>query len=186
MQFFSSAIKKLFLPLSLSLLATGLAVGQGDFSAGDTTAVTGGEASGNTFDDSRNRSTNRRIIYDRGASSIGQYDPSGNSLPEEVSPYESIGTNRPARKAAKKSDPGYRDSGRSSIGQPDPTPNYTAPAGGVVQSDDAYFSNSPAKDKNNSNTAAEPAGWGNTADTEESSTEPGRDKDQKNSGRKKQ
>ncbi len=200
----SSLIKKSLAAYLLFQLATGMAFGQNenrnDFPPADTTTVTTDAPSGNTA--SGNREAGRRVIYDRGGASIGQYDPSGNSLPAEVSRYEYMGNSRPAvnssQVAEKRNKSGYRDSGRSSIGQPDPSPNSPAPADGVVKTGDPYFSNSPAKDQgqggvvpaaDSTGTNSEPAGWGNTAEpADPEATQPGatRNTEKKGSGQKKQ
>jgi hypothetical protein len=203
MKAISNLIQKSFTACLLFQLGTGLAIGQNenrnDFPPADTTAVPADAPSGNTA--AGNRGEGRRVIYDRGGASIGQYDPSGNSLPAEVSRYEYMGTSRPAAKstqvAEKRSKSGYRDSGRSSIGQPDPSSNSPAPADGVVKTNDPYFSNSPAKDQGqggvvpaaDSTSTTDVSAWGNTAEPAgNGSTQPGasRNTEKKSSGQKKQ
>jgi hypothetical protein len=201
MKAISNLIQKSFTACLLFQLGAGLAIGQNenrnDFPPADTTAVPADAPSGNTA--AGNRGEGRRVIYDRGGASIGQYDPSGNSLPAEVSRYEYMGTSRPAAKstqvAEKRSKSGYRDSGRSSIGQPDPSSNSPAPADGVVKTNDPYFSNSPAKDGGqggvtpgeDANGTSDAPAWGNTTPAGNGATQPGaaRNADQKNTGQKK-
>lgn len=172
MKLLSAYIKKTLLCGLIFQFAAGLAFAQNDFPAADSSSVAGDGAVGNTSPITEAKNTNRRIIYDRGGSIMGQPDPSGNSLPDEVSPYEYMGTNRPAMKPAPRKIRQFRDSGGSSIGQPDPSGNYTRPAD-VVQSEDPFITNSPANGQSQNSfapatdstgTSATPAGWGNTAE----------------------
>ncbi len=114
-------------------------------SAGDTV----GTANGNTPLDNTStqgtKPTGRTVINDRGTTSIGQYDPSGNSLPPERSPYEYIGApsyNVKRTPKQKPTQPQYRDYGGTVFRQPDPSGTGT-PATPMVK-EDPYASNQPA------------------------------------------
>ena len=190
MKVISSYIKKTVLCGLAFQLAAGLAFAQNDFPAADSSSAANDGAVGNTSPITESKSSNRRIIYDRGNSIMGQPDPSGNSLPDEVSPYEYMGTHRQGRKAVARKTREFRDFGGSSIGQPDPSGNYNRPAE-VVQTNDPYVSNSPDKDRplnsfapatDSTGTTATPAAWGNTAEpAADKSSQP---RDNKNESRR--
>lgn len=112
----------------LFLFAACVAYGQDTMPAADTSGNGNTtSANGNTATETTTPKPRTRVIRDSGGSSIGQYDPSGsNTLPEEVSPYETLGNyNRGARRPRKvrSTDRVVRDYGASSIGQPDPLGN---------------------------------------------------------------
>jgi hypothetical protein len=139
-------------------------------SAGDTV----GTANGNTPLDNTStlgtKPTGRSVIHDRGTTSIGQYDPSGNSLPPERSPYEYIGAssyNVDRKPKQKPTQPQYRDYGGTVFRQPDPSGNGT-PATPMVKQD-PYASNQPAAPNTTAGNTLTPAdstntqsGWGNS------------------------
>ena len=172
MKTFLKTTKKVFGASLLAAFAMGFASAQDtnapapdttrNTSAGDTV----GTANGNTPIDNTStqgtKPTGRALIRDRGTTSIGQYDPSGNSLPPERSPYEYIGApsynvdRKPKQKPTQRQ---YRDYGGTVFRQPDPSGNGT-PATPMVK-EDPYASNQPAAP----NTAV-----GNTAAPADSTT----------------
>jgi hypothetical protein len=182
MKTFLNTTKKMLGASLLAAFAISFASAQDNAPAPDTTRNTSagdtvGTANGNTpLDNTSTQATRpagRSLIHDRGTSSIGQYDPSGNSLPPERSPYEYIGApsynvNRAPKQ--KPTQPQYRDYGGTVFRQPDPSGNGT-PATPMIK-EDPYASNqpaapnttagntlTPADSTNNANTQS---GWGNT------------------------
>jgi hypothetical protein len=169
MKTFLNTTKKMLGASLLAVFAMGFASAQNqdaapapdttrNASAGDTV----GTANGNTPLDNTSmqgtKATGRTVIHDRGTTSIGQYDPSGNSLPSERSPYESIGA--PAYKAdrtpkQKPTQRQYRDYGGTVFRQPDPSGNGT-PATPMVK-EDPYASNQPAAPNTTAGNALTPA-----------------------------
>lgn len=169
--------KKILGASLLAVFAAGIASAQNDFPAADTSAApvtdTGSTANegalGNTVTPVA-RPEAREVIHDRGGSSIGQYDPSGNSLPVERSPYEHIGASYyPPRKPKQKSTVReYRDYGGTVFRQPDSGSGMPATA---VPQDDSYVSNQPVAPNGTGQNSFAPAdstatgtntGWGNT------------------------
>jgi hypothetical protein len=169
MKTFLNTTKKMLGASLLAVFAMGFASAQNqdaapapdttrNASAGDTV----GTANGNTPLDNTStqgtKATGRTVIHDRGTTSIGQYDPSGNSLPPERSPYESIGA--PAYKVdrtpkQKPTQRQYRDYGGTVFRQPDPSGNGT-PATPMVK-EDPYVSNQPAAPNTTAGNALTPA-----------------------------
>ena len=141
-------------------------------SAGDTV----GTANGNTPIDRTStqgtQTTGRSVINDRGTTSIGQYDPSGNSLPPERSPYEYIGApsyNVKRTPKPKPTQPQYRDYGGTVFRQPDPS-GIGSPNTPVVK-EDPYVSNQPVAPNTtagNKNAPADSANGTNNANTQSS------------------
>ena len=156
MKTFLNTTKKMLGASLLAVFATGFAGAQNQNTAPapDTTRNTSagdavGTANGNTPLDNTStqgtRSTGRTVIHDRGTTSIGQYDPSGNSLPPERSPYEYIGASSYNVKRTPKPKPTqrqYRDYGGTVFRQPDPS-GIGTPATPMVK-EDPYASNQPA------------------------------------------
>jgi hypothetical protein len=158
MRTFLHTTRKLFGASLLAVFAIGNASAQDTIPARDTSATVtdpsgtanggNGGALGNTnagnAGTGATKPAGRELIHDRGTSSIGQYDPSGNSLPTERSPYERVGAayyppRPPKQKPAQRE---YRDYGGTVFRQPDPSGNG-APATPVPQQD-PYVSNQPA------------------------------------------
>lgn len=156
MKTFLNTTKKMLGASLLAVFAMGFASAQNqdnapapdttrNASAGDTV----GTANGNTPLDNTStqgtRPTGRSVIHDRGTTSIGQYDPSGNSLPPERSPYEYIGApsyNVDRKAKQKPTQRQYRDYGGTVFRQPDPS-GIGTPATPMVK-EDPYASNQPA------------------------------------------
>jgi hypothetical protein len=182
MKTFLNTTKKVLGASLLAVFAMGFASAQENTApAPDTTRNTSagdtvGTANGNTPLDNTSmqgtKPTGRSVIHDRGTTSIGQYDPSGNSLPPERSPYEYIGAPSYNVKRTPKQKPTqrqYRDYGGTVFRQPDPSGNGT-PATPMIK-EDPYASNQPAApnttagntlapaDSTNANTQSS---WGNT------------------------
>ncbi|MBD0261013.1 MAG: hypothetical protein ICV83_35280 [Cytophagales bacterium] len=169
MKTFLNTTKKMLGALVLAVFAMGFASAQNqdtapapdttrNASAGDTV----GTANGNTPLDNTStqgtKPTGRTIIHDRGTTSIGQYDPSGNTLPPERSPYEYIGApsynvdRKPKQKPTQRQ---YRDYGGTVFRQPDPSGTGT-PATPMVK-EDPYASNQPAAPNTTAGNALAPA-----------------------------
>lgn len=180
MKTFLKTTKKVLGASLLAALAMGFASAQDttapapdttrNTSAGDTV----GTANGNTPIDNTStqatKPTGRALIHDRGTTSIGQYDPSGNSLPPERSPYEYIGApsynvdRKPKQKPTQRQ---YRDYGGTVFRQPDPSGNGTQATPMVKE--DPYASNQPAAPNTTAGNTLAPAdstntqsGWGNS------------------------
>jgi|GEM_PF-7123555 len=181
MKTFLDTTKRVFGASLLVMFALNFASAQNAAPAPDTTRNTSagdtvGTANGNTpVDQTSTQGTNptgRSIIHDRGNTSIGQYDPSGNSLPVERSPYEYIGApsyNVDRKPKPKPAQPQYRDYGGTVFRQPDPSGNGT-PATPMTR-EDPYASNQPAAPNTTAGNTATPAdstntqsGWGNTGE----------------------
>lgn len=180
MKTFLHTAKRVFGASLVAVFALGFANAQNAAPAPDTTRNTSagdtvGTVNGNTPADQTStqgtRQTGRALIHDRGNTSIGQYDPSGNSLPVERSPYEYIGAPSYSVKRTPKPKPAqrqYRDYGGTVFRQPDPSGNGT-PATPMVKQD-PYASNQPAAPNTAVGNTAAPAdsatqsGWDNTGE----------------------
>ena len=173
MKTFLHTAKRVFGASLLVVFALGFANAQDAAPAPDTTrntsaADTVGTANGNNtpVDQTSTQGTHqtgRSIINDRGNTSIGQYDPSGNSLPVERSPYEYIGA--PSYKVDRKpkpkpTQPQYRDYGGTVFRQPDPSGNGTPAT--PMPKEDPYASNQPAAPNTAVGNTATPADTTNT------------------------
>lgn len=153
MKTFLHTTRKLIGASLLAVLAAGITSAQDTIPARDTSGTTATDASGTPNGGALGntnagtgaaRPAGREGINDRGSSSIGQYDPSGNSLPTERSPYERVGAAYypPRPPKPKPTSREYRDYGGTVFRQPDPSGNR-APATPVPQQD-PYVSNQPA------------------------------------------